>query len=163
MADAGGKTLSDVQIGGNAPCPLLSNVDRSHGTMLDVLDTMQTEMDATSQNQAMTVGPLLATTATTWYVNMPCKCDVVGVDSCVTVALDASSVITASVVANSVAMTSGALTIGADTTASLVGAVASVTPTANNEVAAGASISIAADGDPTAGEVFYTITYTPKV
>jgi len=121
------------------------------------------QLEIAMQNQAMTVGPLLATTATTWYLYVPCKCDVVGVDSCVTVALDASSVITASVVANSVAMTAGALTIGADTTASLVGAVASVTPTANNEVAAGASISIAADGDPSAGEAFYTITYTPKV
>jgi len=126
------------------------------------LALIDAELDIGMQNQAMIVGPLLATAASTWYVNMPCKCDVVGLDSCVTVALDASSVITASVVANSVAMTSGALTIGADTTASLVGAVASVTPSAYNEVAAGASISIAADGDPSAGETFYTITYTPK-
>jgi len=45
MADAGGVTLADIQIGGNAPCPLLSNVDRDHTSLSDVLDTMQTEID----------------------------------------------------------------------------------------------------------------------
>lgn len=52
MADAGGKTLADIQIGGNAPCPLLSNIDRSHGTMLDVLDTMQTDIDGIGMGDA---------------------------------------------------------------------------------------------------------------
>ena len=45
MADAGGVTLADVQVGTNAPCPLISNVDRSHTTMKDVLDAMQTDLE----------------------------------------------------------------------------------------------------------------------
>ena len=45
MADAGGVTLADIQVGTNAPCPLLSNVDRSHTTMKDVLDAMQTDLE----------------------------------------------------------------------------------------------------------------------
>lgn len=45
MADAGGVTLADVQVGTNAPCPLLSNVDRSHTTIKDVLDAMQTDLE----------------------------------------------------------------------------------------------------------------------
>lgn len=45
MADAGGKTLADVQVGTNAPCPLLSNVDRDHATLKDVLDAMQTDLE----------------------------------------------------------------------------------------------------------------------
>jgi len=45
MADAGGVTLADVMVGDQAPCPLLTNVDRSYTTMKDVLDAMQTDLE----------------------------------------------------------------------------------------------------------------------
>ena len=45
MADAGGVTIADTQIGSKAPCPLLANVDRSHTSLSTVLDTMQTSVE----------------------------------------------------------------------------------------------------------------------
>jgi len=45
MADAGGITLLDRQVGTNAPCPLIGNVDGSHTTIKDVLDAMQTDLE----------------------------------------------------------------------------------------------------------------------
>jgi len=45
VADAGGVTLSDTQVGDKAPCPLIGNVDRSHTTLKDVLDMMQRQAD----------------------------------------------------------------------------------------------------------------------
>lgn len=45
MADAGGKTLADTQIGGKAPCPLLANVDRDHTDLSTILDLMQTDLE----------------------------------------------------------------------------------------------------------------------
>jgi hypothetical protein len=46
MADAGGVTIADTQIGSKAPCPLLANVDRNHTDLSTVLDTMQTAIEA---------------------------------------------------------------------------------------------------------------------
>ena len=45
MADAGGVTIAETQIGSKAPCPLLANVDRSHTDLSTVLDTMQTSIE----------------------------------------------------------------------------------------------------------------------
>ena len=43
--DAGGVALSDVQVGANAPCPLIGNVDRKHTPLIEILDAMQRQMD----------------------------------------------------------------------------------------------------------------------
>lgn len=43
--DAGGVALSDVQVGANAPCPLIGNVDRKHTSLIEVLDAMQRQAD----------------------------------------------------------------------------------------------------------------------
>jgi len=55
MADAGGVTLADIQIGSKAPCPLLANVDRSHTDLSTVLDTMQTSIEAAGNGTGTTV------------------------------------------------------------------------------------------------------------
>lgn len=119
------------------------------------------QLDIVGQPQAQTVGPLLITGTTAWYVRMPCACTVDSVTSVVGTAVDASTVITASVVAESAAMTGGTLTIGTDSDASLAGATVTMTPTALNTVAADASITIASAGSPSAGEAYFTIVYTP--
>lgn len=54
--DAGGITLSEVQIGSKAPCPLLANVDRSHTSMAYVLDIMQTAIEALGASSPDTTG-----------------------------------------------------------------------------------------------------------
>lgn len=119
------------------------------------------QLDIASQPQAQTLGPVLVTGTTAWYGRMPCACTVDSITGVNTVDLDASTVITASVVANTAAMTGGTMTLGADTSASLAGATVTMTPTALNAVAADASITIAGDGDPSTGETYFTITYTP--
>jgi len=75
MADAGGVTLADIQIGGNAPCPLLSNVDRSHTSLSTILDTMQTELDQLTEGTSVTLATaghvidILSTSASTHASN----------------------------------------------------------------------------------------------
>lgn len=120
------------------------------------------QLDIVGQPQAHTIGPVLVTGTTAWYGIMPCACTIDSISGMTSVDLDASTVITASVVANSAAMTGGTMTLGADTDASLAGAVpVTMTPTALNTVAADASITIASAGSPSTGEAYFTIVYTP--
>lgn len=136
------------------------------GTLLKKIQAefglIDAQLDIAMQNQAMTVGPLAVSGASTWYVYMPCKCDIVGITAVNDVALTAATLITASVMANIHAMTDGSLNLASTTDASLNGAVVQVTPTAYNEVAADASISLASDGGTASGDVYFTITFTPK-
>ena len=120
------------------------------------------QLDIAMQDQAMIVGPVLLTGTTEWPFYLPCKCDVGSVRSVISTAFDASSVITASVVSNTVAMTGGTLLIASTVGASVVAQEIVATPTANNEVEAGASVTLTGDGDPGSGEAYFIVTYTPK-
>lgn len=123
--------------------------------------SIDSQLDIVGQPQAQTVGPLLITGTIAWYVRMPCACTVDSVTSVVGTAVDASTVITASVVAESAAMTGGTQTIGDGVSASVAGYSTTATPTALNTVAADASITVAADGSASSGEAYFTIVYTP--
>lgn len=120
------------------------------------------QLDISSQSQAINVGPLAMTGTTAWYVTFPCKCDIDKIATVVTTAFDTGAVVTASVVANDPAITDGSLSLAATTDASVAGYYQEVSPTAYNEVAAGASITLTSDGAPSTGSVYFTITYTPK-
>ena len=122
---------------------------------------VDSQLDIVGQPQAQTIGPVLVTGTTAWYGRMPCACTIDSITGVNTVDLDASTVITASVVANSAAMTGGTMTLGATTDASLAGATVTMEPTALNTVLQDASITITGDGDPSTGETYYTIVYTP--
>lgn len=46
MGDAGGVTLLETKVGDKAKCPLISNIDGKGASLGDVLDTMQTAIEA---------------------------------------------------------------------------------------------------------------------
>jgi hypothetical protein len=133
-------------------------ISQKLGTEFALIDA---QLDIVGQPQAQTVGPLLITGTTAWYVRMPCACTIDTITPVVGTAVDASTVITASVVAESAAMTGGAVTVGATVDASVAGYSVTATPTALNTVAADASITVAADGSASSGEAYFTIVYTP--
>ena len=126
------------------------------------LALIDAQLDIAMQDQAMVVGPVLITGTTDWLAYMPCKCDVTQIKGVVSTAFDASGAITASVVANTVAMTGGTFTMADGVSASVAGQEVTATPTAYNEVAAGEAITITSAGTPSAGESYFIITYTPK-
>lgn len=126
------------------------------------LALIDAQLDIAMQDQAMVVGPVLITGTTDWLAYMPCKCDVTQIKGVVSTAFDASGAITASVVANTVAMTGGTFTMADGVSASVAGQEVTATPTAYNEVEAGASVMITSAGTPSAGEAYFIITYTPK-
>lgn len=120
------------------------------GTEFGLIDT---EIDKFKE-EFLTIGPLLATGATTFRIDFPFAVTIDNAILFTTVVIDASS---------NFWLKNAAGTGMTDGSANAYGAVATrqtITPTANNTIAADASMNIVCDGVATTGEVLIQLAYT---
>lgn len=108
----------------------------------------------------VSIGPLAVTADTIWYLDFPVKVDVDKVAVVCSTAIDATCNVAAKN-ATGTFMTDGSFNFDPS---GVIGDSESVTPTANNEIAADASMQIVADPDAavTTGAIYAVVHYTRK-
>lgn len=106
----------------------------------------------------VSVGPLDVSETTVWYLNFPVKVDIDKVIGVCSTAIDATCNVAAKNAAGTI-MTDGSFNFDPS---GAVGDSQEASPTANNEIAADASMQIVSDGAPSAGVIYAVVHFTRK-
>ncbi len=117
------------------------------------------KLESALQKGILSVGPLDVSGTTVWYVEFPFKVQIDKVIGVVTATLDATTNIQVKNAAGTM-MTDGSFNLTSSEYS--VGKFKSCSPSANNEIAADASMQIVSDGATSSGSILAVIHFTRK-